>query len=71
MPNCSNLKFLDYFDGYIAQVRLETDCSTTLLLECQDEICSAIWGEGNPDISGIGVSSPVPAGNPKYSAIRS
>jgi hypothetical protein len=24
---------------------------------CQNDICNAIWGDGNADISGIGVSN--------------
>jgi len=62
MSNCSRIQFLDDFDGYMIELRNQTDFNTTRLFDCQHEICSAIFGEGNPDIGGIGVSS-----NPPFS----
>ncbi len=53
--SCSGLRLLGDFDGYITKIRVETNFNDTRLLECQHEICSAIFGDGNADISGIGV----------------
>lgn len=54
-PNCRALESLEGFDDYIALLRNETGLSKTGLSECRREICVAIWGDGNPDISGIGI----------------
>lgn len=43
------------FNEYIKQLRTETNFVTSNLTQCREEICFAIWGQGNPDISGIGV----------------
>jgi len=56
MANCSALEQLVDIDNYIALIRNQTNFDEALLLPCQRQICLAIWGEGNPDISGIGVS---------------
>lgn len=59
MSNCSSLESLGDFNECISLLESETHFNETILLQCQREICVAIWGEGNPDISGIGVSSAV------------
>jgi hypothetical protein len=48
------------FNKYIEQLRTETDFVTSNLTICKKEICIAIWGNGNPDISGIGVRKTIP-----------
>lgn len=55
--NCSTLTSVRGFQDYIQIVRNETSFNQTLLRFCQDEICGALWGVGNPDVSGIGVSA--------------
>lgn len=54
--DCSALVPISGFQEYITHVRDETGFNTTLLRFCQMEICGALWGVGNPDVSGIGVS---------------
>ena len=54
-PNCTKLMSLGDFNGYIDQLRTETNFDASNLTLCRDDICNAIWGTGNPDISGIGV----------------
>jgi len=56
MANCSGLERFSDFDTYIEVVRDRTKFDEAALIQCQQQICLAIWGEGNPDISGIGVS---------------
>ena len=52
---CSNLDSRTDFSSYIADVRRLTDNNLSLVSDCQTEVCNALWGSGNPDISGIGV----------------
>ncbi|KAL0937210.1 uncharacterized protein CTRU02_206941 [Colletotrichum truncatum] len=54
--DCSSLESLHGFDNYLRQLRAVTHFNETLLNQCRKTICNAVWGEGNPDISGIGVS---------------
>jgi hypothetical protein len=46
------------FQDYIDRVRNHTSFNTTLVEFCDSEICGALWGIGNPDVSGIGVCLP-------------
>ncbi|KAH6888192.1 hypothetical protein B0T10DRAFT_562605 [Thelonectria olida] len=55
-PNCTSLQSLHGFDDYLKQLRIETDFTKSNLTYCKQYICVAIWGGGNPDISGIGIS---------------
>ncbi|WKT49090.1 hypothetical protein QSH57_014020 [Fusarium oxysporum f. sp. vasinfectum] len=55
--NCSQWTELDDFSGYIQDLSSETRFDLSLLEPCKSEICNAIYGTGNPDISGIGVAS--------------
>ncbi|KAF6827402.1 hypothetical protein CMUS01_09024 [Colletotrichum musicola] len=55
-PDCASLESLTDFDDYVRRVRRETQFEDALLEKCRVTICSAIWGDNNPDISGIGVS---------------
>lgn len=54
-PDCASLESLTDFDDYVRRVRRETRFEVDLLAKCRVTICSAIWGDDNPDISGIGV----------------
>lgn len=54
--SCKDLKILYNLKDYLFTVESQTQYSTAALEECKDEICRAIWGETNPDISGIGAS---------------
>ncbi|KAF6806223.1 hypothetical protein CMUS01_14423 [Colletotrichum musicola] len=55
-PDCAILESLTDFDDYVRRVRRVTRFDDALLEKCRVTICSAIWGNDNPDISGIGVS---------------
>lgn len=52
---CADFKKLDDFRDYISQLRNETGFNSTILQQCQAEICTTLYGIGNPDMSGIGV----------------
>lgn len=52
---CSDFQNLYDFSDYISQLRNETQFNTTILEQCQAEICTTLYGIGNPDVSGIGV----------------
>lgn len=59
--SCSDFKKLDDFSDYISDLRNETRFNSTILQQCQGEICTTLYGIGNPDMSGIGVRRiPVP-----------
>ena len=53
--NCSNLASRQGFAGYIAKIRNATANDIALVDQCKQEVCRALWGSGNPDISGSGV----------------
>lgn len=55
MPDCSKLRVLDDFGHYVDAIVQETQFQRDRMESCKLEICSAIYGTGNPDISGIGV----------------
>lgn len=61
--NCSRLATRDGFDAYVTLLFNQTDDKLTLLQQCKPEVCTALWGQGqgNNDISGIGVSEPLRA----------
>jgi hypothetical protein len=54
-PNCNALAQLDDFSDYVDILHDETEFDETRLEVCKNEICIAVYGTGNPDISGIGV----------------
>lgn len=54
-PSCSHLETLDDFGDYVVSLDSETSFDATALKRCRPEICNAVYGTGNPDISGIGV----------------
>ncbi len=53
--NCSLLVSRSDFATYVQELNQATAFNVTLLEACQSDICNAIWGDGNADISGIGV----------------
>ncbi|KAK5734368.1 hypothetical protein LTR17_009032 [Elasticomyces elasticus] len=53
--DCSSLATRTDFGSYIALLYDATQGDLTRLGECKLEVCTALWGEGNPDISGIGM----------------
>lgn len=59
-PNCNKLAQLNDFSDYVDALRSETRFNEDRLEYCKDEICIAVYGTGNPDISGIGVCGVFP-----------
>ena len=53
--NCTALASRSSFPVYIQALRNESGNNFTLLGVCKPEVCNALWGTGNADISGIGV----------------
>lgn len=43
------------FASYVDKLRNASDGDFTLAQQCKSQICTALWGGGNPDISGVGV----------------
>ncbi|KAF5715447.1 hypothetical protein FGLOB1_3044 [Fusarium globosum] len=54
--DCSQWTELNDFSEYIQDLDSKTQFNKSLLEYCKSEICNAIYGTGNPDISGIGVA---------------
>ena len=55
LVNCSGLASKESFPSYIAEIRNATANNIPLVDQCKKEVCGALWGSGNPDISGSGV----------------
>jgi hypothetical protein len=53
--NCTALTLRSSFPNYVQSMRIETENNFTRLDACKAEVCNALWGVGNSDISGIGV----------------
>lgn len=53
--NYSSLASRTDFAGYMATIRNVTGNNFTFVDQCHAEVCNALWGSGNPDISGIEV----------------
>lgn len=53
--DCSQWMELNDFSSYIRLLGSKTQFKKDSLEVCQSEICTAVYGTGNPDISGIGV----------------
>ncbi|KAF5247404.1 hypothetical protein FAUST_822 [Fusarium austroamericanum] len=53
--DCSQWTELNDFSSYIRLLGSKTQFKKDSLEVCQSEICTAVYGTGNPDISGIGV----------------
>ncbi|RMJ06732.1 hypothetical protein BHE90_010027 [Fusarium euwallaceae] len=56
-PNCSMLEQMGNYLEYVDALQSETGFNEDSLSLCKSEICTAVYGTGNPDISGIGVAS--------------
>ena len=54
--NCSALVVRKSFTDYVQALNITTHGNLSLAVQCKREVCNALWGSGNPDISGIGVS---------------
>jgi len=54
--DCSNLSSRTNFASYIASISNATGGDFSLVNECRASVCGALWGSGNPDISGIGMA---------------
>ncbi|CEI70069.1 hypothetical protein FVEN_g10632 [Fusarium venenatum] len=54
--DCSQWMELNDFSSYIRLLASKTQFKKDNLEVCQNEICTAVYGTGNPDISGIGVA---------------
>lgn len=54
--NCSLLATRTDFNSYAKKLLDVTNDNLQLLDQCKVEVCGSLWGEGNGDISGIGVS---------------
>ncbi|KAK7436461.1 hypothetical protein CaCOL14_003809 [Colletotrichum acutatum] len=54
-PTCAGLDSFRAFDEYVDKLRSETSLNESSLENCRIQICHALWGESNPDISGIGI----------------
>ncbi|KAF5986210.1 hypothetical protein FCOIX_1698 [Fusarium coicis] len=54
--DCSQWTELNDFSEYIQDLDSKTRFNKSILESCKSEICNAIYGTGNPDISGIGVA---------------
>ncbi|KAL8831649.1 MAG: hypothetical protein Q9170_005203 [Blastenia crenularia] len=53
--SCSSLASRADCTSYIAALKKTTGNNLSLISNCKTEICDALWGSGNPDISGIGM----------------
>jgi hypothetical protein len=54
--NCTALSSRTDFPDYVSLLYNVSSHNLRTLAPCRPEMCSALWGIGNPDISGIGVS---------------
>ena len=52
--NCSLLVTRTSFAEYVQELNTTTAFDINLLESCKSDICNALWGDGNADISGIG-----------------
>lgn len=53
--DCAAFEVRKGFDAYAGRLINATDGDLTLLSPCRKQVCSALWGNGNPHISGVGV----------------
>jgi hypothetical protein len=56
--NCAAFEVRHDFAGYAGKLIDATGGDLTQLAPCRRQVCGALWGDGNPDISGIGVRRP-------------
>jgi hypothetical protein len=55
--NCSSFEARHKFGTYVQALLNASDGDLSQLQPCSSQICTALWGQGNADISGIGVSN--------------
>jgi hypothetical protein len=55
--NCTALSYRSDFADYIVLLSNATGGDFNLVKNCRLEVCGALWGTGNPDISGIGMAT--------------
>ena len=55
--DCTGLVNRQSFPLYITAIREATAGNLSRIDQCQAQVCNALWGSGNPDISGIGVGT--------------
>jgi hypothetical protein len=53
--DCSSLATRTQFNTYARLLLNATNGTLESLYPCRNDVCSALWGEGNSDISGVGV----------------
>jgi len=53
---CLALSTRTDFTAYIDLLRNATGGDFSLVKDCKTNVCGALWGSGNPDISGIGMA---------------
>jgi hypothetical protein len=53
--DCIALSARTNFGAYIDLLRNLTKNDFSLVKDCRKDVCEALWGSGNPDISGIGM----------------
>lgn len=54
---CATLSLRSEFSAYIELLRNATDNDFSLVDSCRMNVCGALWGLGNPDISGVGMAA--------------
>jgi len=54
--DCSQLGTRTDFKNYINLLSNVTGGNFSLVSGCKSEVCTALWGSGNPDISGVGMT---------------
>jgi uncharacterized membrane protein len=54
--DCTPLSSRTSFESYTPLLQPNATLDLSLVSHCRAEICSALWGSGNPDISGIGLA---------------
>jgi hypothetical protein len=50
--DCTTFKTQASFESRVSRV----ENNTSLVTKCRAEVCGALWGTGNPDVSGIGMA---------------
>lgn len=62
---CASLQPITSFASYVDCMRNVTsqDLTVSAMTQCRQAICSVLYGTGNADISGIGVSPTTICGN--------
>jgi len=56
MSNCTTLSSRTSFPAYISTLRNTTHNDFRRVDACRLQVCGALWGTGNPDVSGIGMA---------------